>query len=54
MDVDHYVRERLAKFLAKKAGHQRKRYMWAFFAKLGSISCMEPLRGYTAAPTASR
>jgi hypothetical protein len=33
MDVDHYLRERLAKFLAKKAGHgghQRKRYMWAF------------------------
>ena len=47
MDVDHYVRERLAKFLAKKAGHQRKRYMWAFFAKLGSISCMGTIKGGT-------
>ena len=40
-DVDRYVRERLATFLAKKAGrggHQRGRYTWAFFAKLGSIS----------------
>lgn len=37
-DVDHYVRERLAKFLAKKAGrggHQRKRYTWAFFEQPG-------------------
>jgi RNA-directed DNA polymerase len=36
--LDRYARERLAKFLAKKAaraGHQRQRYTGAFFAKLG-------------------
>jgi RNA-directed DNA polymerase len=57
MDVDHYVRERLAKFLAKKAGrggHQRTRYTWAFFSKLGVYQLTGTVKWYTAAPTATR
>src|SRR6266540_2112884 len=57
MDVDHYVRERLAKFLAKKAGrggHQRKRYTLAFFDKLGVYQLNGTVKWYTAAPTAVR
>jgi len=57
MDVDHYVRERLAKFLAKKAGrggHQRTRYPWAFFDKLGVYQLNGTVKWYTAAPTAAR
>ena len=57
MDVDHYVRERLAKFLAKKAGrggHQRTRYTWAFFDKLGVHQLNGTVTWYTAAPTATR
>jgi len=56
-DVDHYVRERLAKFLAKKAGrggHQRKRYTWAFFEKLGVYQLAGTVKWYTAAPKAAR
>jgi group II intron reverse transcriptase/maturase len=56
-DVDRYVRERLAKFLAKKAGrrgHQRERYTWAFFAKLGVYQLTGTVKWYTAAPTATR
>jgi len=56
-DVDHYVRERLAKFLAKKAGrggHQRKRYTWAFFKKLGVYQLAGTVNWYTAAPKAAR
>ncbi len=55
--VDHYVRERLAKFLAKKTGrggHQRKRYTWAFFEKLGVYQLVGTVKWYTAAPTAAR
>jgi len=55
--VDHYVRERLAKFLAKKAGrsrHHRRRYTWAFFEKLGVYQLTGTVKGYTAAPTAAR
>ncbi len=57
MDVDHYVRERLAKFLAKKAGRdgqQRTRYTWAFFDKLGVYQLNGTVTWYTAAPTAAR
>jgi group II intron reverse transcriptase/maturase len=56
-DVDHYVRERLAKFLAKKAGrsgHQRQRYTWALFDKLGVYQLMGTVKWYTATPTATR
>jgi RNA-directed DNA polymerase len=56
--VDHYVRERLARFLAKKAGrgrHQhRKRYTWALFEKLGVYRLAGTVKWYTAAPTAVR
>ncbi len=57
MDVDHYVRERLATFLAKKAGrggHQRKRYTWAFFEKLGVYQLNGTVKWYTATPRATR
>jgi group II intron reverse transcriptase/maturase len=56
-DVDHYVHERLAKFLANKAGrggHQRKRYTWAFFDKLGVYRLSGTVKWYTAAPRATR
>jgi RNA-directed DNA polymerase len=56
-DVDHYVHERLAKFLAKKtgrSGHQRKRYTWAFFEKLGVYRLTGTVKWYTAAPIATR
>jgi RNA-directed DNA polymerase len=55
--VDHYVRERLARFLAKKAGRggqHRKRYTWALFEKLGVYRLAGTVRWYTAAPTATR
>ncbi len=55
--MDHYVRERLAKFLVKKAGrsgHHRRRYTWAFFEKLGVYQLTGTVKGYTAAPTAAR
>jgi RNA-directed DNA polymerase len=54
---DHYVRERLARFLARKAGcggHQRRRYTWAFFDKLGVYQLEGTVKWYTAAPTAVR
>ena len=56
-DVDHYVHERLAKFLAKKtgrSGHQRKRYTWAFFDKLGVYQLSGTVKWYRAAPRATR
>jgi hypothetical protein len=56
-DLDRYVRERLAKFLAKKAGrggHQRKRYTRAFFRKLGVYQLVGTVKWYTAAPIATR
>jgi RNA-directed DNA polymerase len=56
-DVDEYVRERLSKFLAKKAGrggHQRRRYTWAFFDKLGVYQLTGTVTWYTAMPTATR
>jgi RNA-directed DNA polymerase len=56
-DVDHYVHERLAKFLANKAGrggHQRKRYTWAFFEQLGVYRLSGTVKWYTAAPRATR
>jgi RNA-directed DNA polymerase len=56
-DVDNYVRERLARFLAKKAGqsgHQRRRYTWAYFEKLGVYQLTGTVEWYTAAPTAVR
>ncbi len=56
-DVDRYVRDRLAKFLAKKAGrggHQRERYTWAFFKKLGVYQLTGSVKWYTATPTAAR
>ena len=56
-DVDRYVRDRLAKFLAKKAGrggHQRERYTWAFFKKLGVYQLTGTVKWYTATPTAAR
>jgi RNA-directed DNA polymerase len=55
--VDHYVRERLAKFLAKKRGrrgHQRRRYTWAFFEKLGVYQLAGTVKWYMATPTATR
>ena len=56
-DLDRYVRERLARFLAKKTrrgGHQRKRYTRAFFRKLGVYQLVGTVRWYTAAPIATR
>jgi group II intron reverse transcriptase/maturase len=56
-DMDRYVRERLAKFLAKKAGrggHQRRRYPWAFFDKLGVYRLNGTVKWYTATPTTVR
>jgi RNA-directed DNA polymerase len=56
-DVDRYVRERLAKFLAKKAGrggHQRRSYTWALFEQLGVYQLNGTVKWYTAAPTATR
>ena len=56
-DVDHYVHERLAKFLTKKvgrSGHQRRRYTWAFFEKLGVYQLSGTVKWYTATPTATR
>lgn len=55
--IDHYVRERLAKFLAKKAGrggHQRRRYTWAFFEQLGVYQLTGTVTWYTAPPKAAR
>ena len=57
MAVDHYVRERLAKFLAKKAGrggHQRSRYTWAYVEKLGVYQLTGTVKWYTAPPRAAR
>jgi len=56
-DVDHYVHERLAKFLTKKvgrSGHQRRRYTCAFFEKLGVYQLSGTVKWYTATPTATR
>ena len=56
-DVDHYVHERLAKFLTKKvgrSGHQRRRYTWAFFEQLGVYQLSGTVKWYTAAPIAMR
>ena len=56
--VDDYVRERLARFLAKKQAkvskHHRKRYTWAFFNELGVYQLTGTVKWYTAAPTAVR
>jgi RNA-directed DNA polymerase len=56
--VDDYVRERLARFLAKKQAkrskHHRKRYTWAFFAGLGVYQLTGTIKWDTAAPTAVR
>ena len=55
--VDHDVRERLATFLAKKAGrggHQRRRYTWAFFEELGVYQLTGTVTWYRAAPRAAR
>ena len=56
--VDHYVRERLRKFLAKKTArrsqHPRKRYSWAFFEQLGVYELTGTVKWYTAAPKAVR
>jgi RNA-directed DNA polymerase len=57
MTIDHYVHERLARFLAKKAGrggHQRKRYTWAFCEQLGVYQLTGAVAWYTAAPRAAR
>jgi RNA-directed DNA polymerase len=54
--VDDYVHERLARFLAKKTGrggHPRRRFTWAFFAKLG-VYQLGTVKWYTATPTAVR
>ncbi len=56
-DVDPYVRERLAKFLAKKTGrggHQRQRYTGVFFAKLGVYQLNGTVKWYIAVPIATR
>ena len=56
-DVDDYVRERLARFLANKTGrggHARQRYTWALFEKLGVYQLTGTVKWYTAAPTAVR
>src|SRR5438067_10223814 len=56
-DVDHYVHERLAKFLTKKvgrSGHRRRRYTWAFFENLGVYQLSGTVKWYTATPTATR
>jgi hypothetical protein len=55
--VDEYVRERLSKFLAKKAGrggYQRKRCTAALFDKLGLYQLTGTVEWYTATPTATR
>ncbi len=54
--VDDYVHARLARFLAKKTGrggHPRRRYTWAFFAKLG-VYQLRTVKWYAATPTAAR
>jgi len=54
--VDDYVHERLARFLANKTGrggHPRKRYTWAFFAKVG-VYQLGTVKWYAAAPIATR
>jgi RNA-directed DNA polymerase len=55
--VDHYVRKRLARFLAKKAGRDRatrKRYTWALFEKLGVYRLAGTVKWYTATLRATR
>src|SRR5438445_13696588 len=54
-DVDDYVRERLARFLAKKTrrGNQlRKRESWVFLERLGVYQLSGTVKWHTAAPTA--
>jgi hypothetical protein len=56
-DADRYVRERLAKFLAKKAGrggHQRRRYPWVFLDRLELYRLNGTVKWYTATPTTAR
>jgi hypothetical protein len=56
-DADHYVRERLAKFLAKEAGrgsHQRERYTGVFFDKLEVYELTGTVKWCAAAPIAMR
>jgi RNA-directed DNA polymerase len=56
-DVDHYVCERLTRFVAKKARHGRhirKRHSWALFEKLGVYPLTGTVKWYMAAPTAVR
>jgi group II intron reverse transcriptase/maturase len=55
--VDHYVRERLGRFMADKAGHggqRRKRYTWALFARLGVYELTGTVKWTLAPPRASR
>jgi group II intron reverse transcriptase/maturase len=55
--VDRYVRERLARFLADKAGRggqARRRYTWAYFKQLGLYQLSGTVQWYTATPTATR
>jgi group II intron reverse transcriptase/maturase len=56
--IDDYVRDRLARFLAKKTArsrrHHRKRYTWALFEKLGVYQLTGTVKWATAAPRAVR
>ena len=56
-DVDNYVRDRLALFLAKKAGRagrSRTHYTPAFFERLGVHQLTGTVKWHTATPTTTR
>ena len=55
--VDHYIHERLARFMANKTGWkgiQRDRFSLEFFTKLGVYWLTGTVKWYTAAPTVTR
>ena len=57
IQVDEYVRERLALFLSKKTGRrglQRERYTRAFFERLGVYALAGTVEWHMATPTATR
>jgi RNA-directed DNA polymerase len=58
LQIDNYVRERLALFLSKKAGRSGRRwgeqYTWTFFQRLGIYRLGGTIARRPAAPTATR
>jgi len=58
IQIDNYVRERLALFLSKKARRSGRRwgeqYTWAYFQRLGVYRLSGTIAGRTAAPIATR